>query len=166
MASAAATTDAIAIGTAALVGSAFTSLPHHYEWAELSLGMPAILVTFLFMMIKFGFTDEDRALADAIAREELQSLRIPDVEVSSAGIHAWAGAPASDGALLVDQDDRVFYKVTSAGGALSRLVTSPGLPRKDTANSRPEETSQGPCPAVDPARTTERAPGTGRVADA
>ena len=41
------------------------------------------------------------ALAEAIAREELQSLRIPDVEVSSAGIHAWAGAPASDGALLV-----------------------------------------------------------------
>lgn len=41
------------------------------------------------------------ALAEAIAREEVQSLRIPDVEVSSAGIHAWAGAPASDGALLV-----------------------------------------------------------------
>jgi protein-tyrosine-phosphatase len=41
------------------------------------------------------------ALAEAIAREEVQSLRMPDVEVSSAGIHAWAGAPASDGALLV-----------------------------------------------------------------
>jgi hypothetical protein len=52
----------VAIGTAALVGAAFTSLPRHYEWAELSIGMPAILVTFLFVMIKFGFSPEDRAL--------------------------------------------------------------------------------------------------------
>lgn len=52
----------VAIGAAALVGSAFTSLPHHYEWAELSIGMPAILVTFLFVMIKFGFSAEDRSL--------------------------------------------------------------------------------------------------------
>jgi len=41
------------------------------------------------------------ALAEALAREALRTLEIFDVEVSSAGIHAWAGAPASDGALLV-----------------------------------------------------------------
>jgi protein-tyrosine-phosphatase len=41
------------------------------------------------------------ALAEAIARETLGTLGISDVEVSSAGVHAWAGAPASDGALLV-----------------------------------------------------------------
>jgi protein-tyrosine-phosphatase len=41
------------------------------------------------------------ALAEAIARQEVAALRLPDVEVSSAGVHAWAGAPASDGALLV-----------------------------------------------------------------
>ncbi|WP_404335815.1 lipopolysaccharide biosynthesis protein [Sphingomonas sp. MMS12-HWE2-04] len=51
-----------AIAIACLVGAAFTALPKHYEWAELSLGMPAILVTYLFVMIKFGFRDEDRAL--------------------------------------------------------------------------------------------------------
>ncbi|MEP9358878.1 lipopolysaccharide biosynthesis protein [Sphingomonas sp. KR3-1] len=51
-----------AIGIACLVGSAFMSLPHSYEWAELSLGMPAILVTYLFVIIKFGFGPEDRAL--------------------------------------------------------------------------------------------------------
>src|SRR5690606_9990829 len=41
------------------------------------------------------------ALAEAIAREELAGLGLPDVSVSSAGVHAWTGAPASDGALLV-----------------------------------------------------------------
>ena len=51
-----------AIAIAGLVGAAFMSLPAEFEWAELSLGMPAILVTFLFVIIKFGFSDEDRAL--------------------------------------------------------------------------------------------------------
>jgi protein-tyrosine-phosphatase len=41
------------------------------------------------------------ALAEAIAREALATLGLSDVEVSSAGVHAWAGAPAADGALLV-----------------------------------------------------------------
>ncbi|MCX8474157.1 MAG: lipopolysaccharide biosynthesis protein [Sphingomonas sp.] len=52
----------VAIGAAGLVGSAFMSLPRHYEWAELSIGMPAILVTFLYVIIKFGFGPEDKAL--------------------------------------------------------------------------------------------------------
>lgn len=52
----------VAIGAAGLVGSAFMSLPRHYEWAELSIGMPAILITFLYVIIKFGFGPEDRAL--------------------------------------------------------------------------------------------------------
>ena len=60
----------VAIGAAALVGAAFTSLPRHYEWAELSLGMPAILVTFLFVMIKFGFSPEDRALFRKLPKTE------------------------------------------------------------------------------------------------
>lgn len=51
-----------AIAIASLVGSAFMSLPHQYEWAELSIGMPAILITYLYVIIKFGFNDEDRAL--------------------------------------------------------------------------------------------------------
>jgi O-antigen/teichoic acid export membrane protein len=52
----------VAIGAAGLVGSAFMSLPRHYEWAELSIGMPAILITFLYVIIKFGFGPEDRSL--------------------------------------------------------------------------------------------------------
>jgi O-antigen/teichoic acid export membrane protein len=51
-----------AILVAGLVGAAFTSLPPHFEWAEMTFGMPAILVTFLFVVIKFGFGPEDRAL--------------------------------------------------------------------------------------------------------
>ena len=51
-----------AIAIACLVGGAFTSLPHQYEWAELSIGMPAILITYLYVIIKFGFGEEDRAL--------------------------------------------------------------------------------------------------------
>ena len=41
---------------------AFMSLPHRYEWAELSIGMPAILITYLYVIIKFGFGPEDRSL--------------------------------------------------------------------------------------------------------
>lgn len=51
-----------AIAVACLVGSAFMALPRRYEWAELSLGMPAILATFLFVIIRFGFGPEDRSL--------------------------------------------------------------------------------------------------------
>ncbi|RYY28010.1 MAG: lipopolysaccharide biosynthesis protein [Sphingomonadales bacterium] len=51
-----------AIAIASLVGAAFTALPHEYEWAELSIGMPAILITYLYVIIKFGFGEEDRAL--------------------------------------------------------------------------------------------------------
>ncbi len=51
-----------AILIASLVGAAFTSLPHEYEWAELSIGMPAILITYLYVIIKFGFGPEDRSL--------------------------------------------------------------------------------------------------------
>jgi O-antigen/teichoic acid export membrane protein len=52
-------------GTAAvaiLVGAAFTSLPKRYEWIELSVGEPAIMVTFLYVWWKWAFRPEDRAL--------------------------------------------------------------------------------------------------------
>ncbi|AQR74369.1 lipopolysaccharide biosynthesis protein [Sphingomonas sp. LM7] len=68
----------VAIGAAALVGAAFTSLPHHYEWAELSIGMPAILVTFLFVMIKFGFSDEDRSLFRKTPKSEEPTLPVAE----------------------------------------------------------------------------------------
>jgi hypothetical protein len=53
------------VGTAAvtiLVGTAFTSLPKSYEWVELSVGEPAILATYLFVLWKWAFRPEDRAL--------------------------------------------------------------------------------------------------------
>ncbi|HEX9563611.1 MAG TPA: low molecular weight protein arginine phosphatase [Gemmatimonadaceae bacterium] len=40
-------------------------------------------------------------IAEALARREAIERGLTDVDVSSAGTSAWAGAPASDGALLV-----------------------------------------------------------------
>ena len=34
----------------------------HFEWLELSAGVPAIMVTYLFVLWKWGFRPEDRAL--------------------------------------------------------------------------------------------------------
>jgi hypothetical protein len=59
-----------AMAVAGLVGAAFTSLPHRFEWAEMSLGMPAILITFLVVIIRFGFGPEDRALFRKVPRAE------------------------------------------------------------------------------------------------
>ncbi len=59
-----------AIAIAALVGAAFTTLAPRYEWAELTFGIPAILVTYLFVMIRFGFGPADRALFRRMPRPE------------------------------------------------------------------------------------------------
>jgi O-antigen/teichoic acid export membrane protein len=48
-----------AAGAAGLVGYGATKLP---EWAELSLGIPAILLSFGMIIWKFGFTAGDRTL--------------------------------------------------------------------------------------------------------
>ncbi len=48
-----------ATGPAVVVGFAFTLLP---EWVELIFGIPAILATYLFVIWKRGFTDDDRIL--------------------------------------------------------------------------------------------------------
>ena len=47
---------------AIMVGTIFTSLPHQYEWAELVFGLPAIAGIYLFVLWKFAFGPEDRAL--------------------------------------------------------------------------------------------------------
>lgn len=59
-----------AMAVAGLVGAAFIALPHRYEWAQMSLGMPAILITFLVVIIRFGFGPEDRALFRKVPRVE------------------------------------------------------------------------------------------------
>ena len=47
---------------AVVVGTIFTWLPPSLEWLELSLGVPAILLTFGAIVWKRGFTNEDRVL--------------------------------------------------------------------------------------------------------
>jgi O-antigen/teichoic acid export membrane protein len=46
----------------AIVGAAFTVLPRHYEWVELVVGIPVMLVVYCAIMWKIGFSAEDRAL--------------------------------------------------------------------------------------------------------
>ncbi|SOB81224.1 Membrane protein involved in the export of O-antigen and teichoic acid [Sphingomonas guangdongensis] len=48
--------------SAGLVGFAFTLLPRRLEWAELLFGEPAILLTYAFVLWRWAFGDEDRAL--------------------------------------------------------------------------------------------------------
>ncbi|MBX9796058.1 MAG: lipopolysaccharide biosynthesis protein, partial [Sphingomonas sp.] len=47
---------------AVAVGTIFTSLPHRLEWAELVFGLPAIAGSYLFILWRFAFRAEDRAL--------------------------------------------------------------------------------------------------------
>ena len=65
---------------AILVGSIFTSLPKSYEWAELVLGIPAIIATYGFVLWKWAFRDEDRALF----RKAAPQLEVPPVSAGSA----------------------------------------------------------------------------------
>ena len=51
-----------AAGAAVLVGFLFTLLPRRFEWLELSIGIPAILLAFFYVVWKRGFTAQDRAL--------------------------------------------------------------------------------------------------------
>jgi O-antigen/teichoic acid export membrane protein len=47
---------------AVIVGYGFTALPQTFEWAELVIGIPLILLTFGYVVWRRGFTAEDRAL--------------------------------------------------------------------------------------------------------
>src|SRR5688500_570900 len=51
-----------AAAAAVAVGAGFTLLPQRFEWIELTIGIPAILLAFFFVVWKRGFTHEDRAL--------------------------------------------------------------------------------------------------------
>ena len=44
------------------VGSAFTALPHRFEWAELVFGLPTIFAVYWFVLWRWAFGPEDRAL--------------------------------------------------------------------------------------------------------
>ena len=51
-----------AAAAAIAVGTAFTSLPHRFEWAELVFGLPAIALSYAYVLWRYAFGPEDRAL--------------------------------------------------------------------------------------------------------
>ena len=57
-----------AAAVAIIVGTLFTSLPHRLEWAELIFGLPAIAASYLFVIWRFAFRREDRALFSRMPR--------------------------------------------------------------------------------------------------
>lgn len=52
----------IAGALAAAAGGAFTAMPEHMEWAELSFGIPTILLIYGFVIWRIGFGPADREL--------------------------------------------------------------------------------------------------------
>lgn len=56
----------IAIVAALVVGEAFAALPKRYEWIELSVGLPAILITYLSVLWLWVFRPADRALIKSL----------------------------------------------------------------------------------------------------
>ncbi|MGQ0558847.1 MAG: lipopolysaccharide biosynthesis protein [Sphingosinicella sp.] len=59
-----------AAAAAIVVGFALTSLPARLEWVELSIGVPAIMLVFGYVVWKMGFSAEDRALFRRSPNEE------------------------------------------------------------------------------------------------
>jgi uncharacterized BrkB/YihY/UPF0761 family membrane protein len=55
---------------AIVVGTVFTWLPRHYEWAEVVFGIPAIAATYLFVLFKWALTPADRALFKSMPKEQ------------------------------------------------------------------------------------------------
>ena len=55
----------VAIG----VGTIFTSLPHRYEWTELVFGLPAIAGSYAYVLWRWAFRTEDRALFKSMPQE-------------------------------------------------------------------------------------------------
>ena len=45
-----------------VVGGAFTALPKRFEWAELAIGEPLMAAAYLYVLYRWAFRDEDRAL--------------------------------------------------------------------------------------------------------
>jgi O-antigen/teichoic acid export membrane protein len=59
-----------AAAAAILVGYGFTALPQAYEWTELAIGSPLILIVFGWVVWMRGFTHEDRELFRLKKNEE------------------------------------------------------------------------------------------------
>lgn len=52
----------IAALVAIVIGTGFTLLPGHYEWVELVIGLPTMLVVYCAIVWTFAFNDADRTL--------------------------------------------------------------------------------------------------------
>jgi len=59
---------------AIVVGTLFTSLPKRLEWVELLIGIPAIGGTYLWILFRWAFGPEDRALFGKIPAAEAATL--------------------------------------------------------------------------------------------
>ncbi|HTH27184.1 MAG TPA: lipopolysaccharide biosynthesis protein [Sphingobium sp.] len=51
-----------AAAVAGMVGTAFVALPHRFEWVELAIGVPTVLIVYAMILWRFGFGPADRAL--------------------------------------------------------------------------------------------------------
>ncbi|MGK6318752.1 lipopolysaccharide biosynthesis protein [Sphingomonas sp. DT-204] len=60
---------------AIVVGWVFTTLPKRFEWAELVIGEPMIALTYIFVLWKWAFGPEDRALFRKVPRAEAIDLK-------------------------------------------------------------------------------------------
>lgn len=58
-----------AAAVAGMVGWAFTLLPHHLEWVELSIGIPAIFAAYFTVIGKWALNDDDRKLFKRLPKE-------------------------------------------------------------------------------------------------
>ena len=74
---------------AIVVGGLFTTLPKRYEWAELLIGEPVMLAVYCFVLWRWAFRDEDRALFRRMPQEgtvagegTLQRARSPALRLS------------------------------------------------------------------------------------
>ena len=52
----------IAVAAAALLGCIIVSVPARFEWVELTIGVPAILGLYGWIIWRWGFGPEDRVL--------------------------------------------------------------------------------------------------------
>ncbi len=58
-----------AVAVAGTVGWAFTTLPRHLEWVELSIGIPAIFAAYFAVIGKWALGEDDRKLFKRLPKE-------------------------------------------------------------------------------------------------
>ena len=61
---------------AIVAGTAFTSLPHRYEWTELVFGIPAIVIAYGYVIWRWAFGPEDRKLFKKLPGAEEATLPV------------------------------------------------------------------------------------------